>query len=193
MTSNPDWARYGAKPPNQFQKVGDPTRWGATDNTNIVNNSFQESTAQILNLVTRDPYSRPWSLLGTLSMPVSTWNVAQMIASVVLFQGVGQTQLRQEIALWIGTGSAGGPGGLAYDQNSDNGGPYITSDVFFKTNVAGVSIAYETRAFSIVGGLIGQSIGMHARYGVLADLSGDLPSAGQLTLIAAPIAAASGL
>jgi len=192
MGGDPDWGRFGIKPPNTFQKVGDPTRWGAADSTNIVENSIQESSAQILQLVTRDPYARPWSIIGTLSMPVSVWTTAQMIASIFMVQGVGQIQLTQEIALWIGTGSAGGPGGLCYQQDSLNGGPYITTPTFF-VNVRGTQVVYETRAFAIIGGLVGQSIAVRARYGIITAPNPDLPAPAVLSLIANPIAAGTGL
>jgi hypothetical protein len=189
---DPDWGRVGARPPNQFEKVGDPTRWGATDRTNIVVNAFNQSSSQVLQIVTRDPYARSWALLGTLSMPVSVWTTAQMIASLVVTEGVGQIQLVQEIALWIGPGSAGGPGGIVYQQDSLNGGVYLVSDVFFVQNSAGVQIAYQTRAFAIVGGLVGQSIAIRGKYGTIGA-NPDLPSPALLSLIATPFAAGEGL
>lgn len=192
MGNDPDWGRFGIAPPNTFQKVGDPTRWGAQDSTNVTVNGFAQSSRQVLQIVTRDPYARPWAVLGTLSMPVSVWDTAQMIASLVLTMGVGQVQLTQEIALWIGTGSGGGPGGLAYDQDSNQGGPYIASNTYFAQNVAGDQIAYQTRAFAIVGGLVGQSIAVIGRYGTLGANS-ELPAPALLSLIATPFSAGQGL
>lgn len=192
MGDRPDWARYGARPPNQFEKVGDPTRWGAADRTILVDNSIQQSTQQVLQLTTRDAYARPWSVIGVLTMPVSIWNTAQMISSILVTTGVGQVQLLQEIALWIGTGSAGGPGGLCYQQDSANGGVFLRTENFFMPNVAGLQIAYHSKPFAIIGGLVGQSIQIRARHGVIAG-GADLPAPILLSLVATPYAAGEGL
>jgi len=191
MVDRPDWGRVGVNAPNAYEKVGDPTRWGGTTRTNIINNSFQQDATQAIQITTRDPYSRSWALLGTLTMPDSVFATAQMIASLQITMGVGQVQIMQEVALWIGTGSAGGPGGLCYQQSSLNGGPYLEQS-FLAKNVAGTDIAYTTKAFAIVGGLLGQNISLRTRYGIIAGPA-DLPSAGIMSAIVTPFAAGQNL
>lgn len=193
MADHPDWGRFGLTPPNQYQKVGDPTRWGAIDSTNVISNGFAQSTAQILQIQTRDAYSRSWTVIGTLSMPVSVWDsvFGPTLASVIVTMGVGQVQIAHKLCLWSSGGAVGAPGGLCYTQDIANGGPYLNPDPELVT-INGVAIAYQTRAFAAVGSLVGQAIGMIAEYGTLG-VNPDLPAPAKLSLMVTPYAAGEGL
>lgn len=194
MAEHPDWGRYGARPPDKFEKVGDPTRWGATDRSPIGLNVFPiVSSNQVISVTTRDPYARSWAALGTLTLPVAVWTTAQTISSILCVMGVGQIQLMQEIALWIGAGSAGGPGGLIYQQDSINGGPYINPDPFLAPNDAGAVISWQQKSFSIIGGFVGHTIGIRGKYGVIVGAMPELPAKAELSMIVTPFAAGEGL
>lgn len=186
----PDWARFGIDPPNTFQKVGDPTRWGAQDSTILPGPISGANSGQILQIVTRDLYARPWSLLGVLSMPVSVIAEPQVEAILQVTMGVGQVQILQEIVMYRGSGAAG-TRGLCFDQQDLNGGPY-TGVNFFANNVAGVSLAYTPMPFAIVGGLLGQTVSIRARYTILSA-NVDVPAPMFLAAIVTPYAAGQNL
>lgn len=189
---DPDWDRYvmpAQQPGAQVPPVGDPTRWGAQDSTNVVLNAFNQSSAQIIQITTHDPYSRAWSVLGALTMPVSVWDAATaaILASLVVTMGVGQTKIVHKICLWSAGGAVGSPGGLCYQQDLKQGGPYLAPDTVLRT-INGVVIAYQTRAFAAVGALVGQSISIVAEYGTLG-VNPELPAPAEVAVIATPYAA----
>lgn len=189
---DPDWARYVMPQQRggvQMPPVGDPTRWGALDSTNVVSNGFAQSSSQILQLQTRDPYSRSWSIIGALSMPVSVWDsvFGPTLASIIVSMGVGQVKLTHKICLWSSGGAVGAPGGLCYTQDLANGGPYLSPDPELIT-INGVVIAYQTRVFAAIGALVGQSISVVAEYGTLG-VNPDLPAPARASLIVTPYAA----
>jgi hypothetical protein len=189
---DPDWGNVLVHPQSKKAPVGDPTRWGALDSVQIVENAFAQSSAQVIQIQTRDSYSRGWSVIGTLSMPVSVWDgVAAVLASINVSMGVGQVQVMHKICLWSGGGAVGAPGGLCYTQDLQNGGPYFNPDPVLDT-INGVVIAYKTRAFCVIGGLVGQSISIVGEYGTLGA-NPDLPAPARLALIATPYAAGTGL
>jgi hypothetical protein len=191
---DPDWERYKVTKDGTNAPVGDPTRWGAQVFTPLHDLFPTEFvTPQILQLATRDGYSRSWSLIGTLTMPTATWNGASSQCLLDLTLGVGQIQIAQSIVLYdAGNPSAVpplAPGGLCRTQHSTLGGPYAS---ILENNPA--SNANESRSFAIVGGLIGQSISIRARY----QNSGFPPTAGfpttaRLCMIVTPYAAGEGL
>lgn len=189
----PDWGRYKVTGPGHPAPVGDPTVWGKqifvplSDAAPIVN------TQQILQIATRDGYSRSWSLFGTLSLPTITWDTAKFIVELQISMGVGQIQINHAILLLFPAGQALGgasalAGGLCLTQNWFFGGPYNTIP---EDGGAGT---VESRAFAIVGGLVGQSISVRARYinQTTAPTPG-LPTSSRLGLIVAPYAAGEGL
>lgn len=186
--SEPDWDRFGIKPPNHFEKVGDPRRWGASIVTPI-QDFASINTPQILSITTRDGYSRSWSVLGTLGLPLDLWGTA--IADLVFIRleitmGVGQAQIVHLINLLGPNPATGAPGvtGLCLTQYWKNGGPYVGIPE---------GLSPQQRAFAIVGGLSGQSISIRALYTIGATGSPNLPSTSLLTLIANPYAAGEGL
>jgi len=190
--SDPDWGRYGARPPNAFEKVGDPTRWGGRDQVVVANNALEESTAQIIQIATRDPYARNWSLLGVLSAPATFFAEPQSSAVLLVTMGVGQVQIVHKIQIWAGVGLAAGS--LCFDQDAANGGVFFNGDTYLLPNVAGTPITYQDMCFAIVGGLVGQTVSARARY-VLAGAGPmpDFPALVFLTLIVNPYAAGDGL
>ncbi len=192
MGNNPDWARYGARPPSHFEKVGDPTRWGGRDRSILVNNSLVESSAQIVQIATRDPYARTWSMLGVLTWPVTAFNEPQSIAMLIMTMGVGQVQIVHKIPLWFGTGIAASS--LCFDQDSANGGVYSNGDNYLMPNVAGTQITYQDMCFAITGGLVGQTLSARCQYLIAgAGPMPDLPAPAFLTLIVNPFSAGEGL
>ena len=197
----PDWRRFGIKPPNAGNPVGDPTRWGVQVITPLVDVNPPKPiyTGQILQIATRDGYSRSWSLVGTLGLNGVIWNGVgsppqiQVEVSLEVTMGVGQAQMTQQIGLLVPAVPKVAPevsipaGGLCVTQFFDNGGPFLYSGTF-----DGAPVIY--RSFAIVGGLVGSSIQVRAR-----DLTAPfppttgLPSSAILTLIATPYAAGEGL
>jgi hypothetical protein len=198
---DPDWGRFGIKSPSAFQPVGDPNRWGAQVITRIVDQASPDTyTAQILQIATRDGYSRSWSLIGTLSMPTALWDAQQLgnatfSVNLEIGMGVGQTTISHAIVLCSSPGfGAAGPSvpipatGIILDQAWFRAGPY---DTLFDTS-GGVN--NESRAFAIVGGLIGSSISVRAHYQnhTTAPTPG-VPFSSRLAIIVTPYAAGEGL
>lgn len=196
----PDWDRYQVTKDGAVAPVGDPTRWGAQVFTPLTVAEQISTTPQILQISTRDGYARAWSILGTLTLPFATWNATQMnIAGgiqveLLLTLGVGQVQIEHSIMLLNSGGTYGslavpfGPGGLCLSQFFTLGGPYNEID---STNAATGNVD-ETRAFAIVGGLVGQSIAIRARYRYFFVPAG-YPTVARLALITTPYAAGEGL
>jgi len=192
--NDPDWGRVGAVPPaHSISPLGDATRWGAVDATPMVIGEETQS-GQIVLVQTRDPYPRSWSLLGVLSMPAPLLFSGTLASEAVLqvTMGVGQVQILHEISLWLRNNS-GVNSGLCFDQNSLNGGPYTGQNYFANNPLQNnLPLAYTPQPFAIIGGLIGQSIGIRVRYGALG-VDAELPAPVYLSLIVTPYAAGSGL
>lgn len=194
---DPDWGRYQVHKDGVGAPVGDPTRWGAQVFTQLDDGFGLVSTPQILQLATRDGYSRSWSLEGTLSLPTLTWNTANLIVQLEVTMGVGQVQITHAIMLLnpaITTPPVGlpavGRGGLCLSQYFFFGGPY---NAVGEANAGGV-LANQARAFAVIGGLVGQSISIRATYQNtdLPPVPG-LPTLSRLALIVTPYAAGEGL
>lgn len=188
---DPDWGRFGIKPPNTYEKVGDPTRWGGRDQTVLANNALVESSAQIVQVASRDLYSRTWSMLGVLTMPQTAFDEPQVVAELLVTMGVGQVQIVHKIPLWYGTGIGGAS--LCFDQDAANGGVYSNGDHYLMPNVAGTQITYSDKCFCIVGGLLGQTVSARVRYLIAGGAMPDLPAPCFLTLIVNPFSAGQGL
>lgn len=189
----PDWDRFGIKGPSAYQPVGDPTRWGAQVFTALTDATPIVVTPQILQVATRDGYARSWSLLGTLSLPTITWDTAKFVISLQITMGVGQIQIVHIVDLLFPAGQqspgAGSPaGGLCITQNWYQGGPYET------VPEDGGGQIVEARAFAMIGGLIGQSLSVRAKYinQTVAPTPG-LPTPSRLGLIVSPYSAGEGL
>ena len=183
MGDHPDWERYGIRPPNAFQKVGDPTRWGVQLDTTIPAAGLQNST-QILQAQTRDAYSRSWSLIGTLALHPDLWGAAAGVeVSLEVVMGVGQAQISQRIALFYGTGF---PGALCEGQYLPNGGPYQAIPLTIG------STTVLSRPFAAIGAIVGQAINIRARYNI-AGVFPALPAPSNLAIMLTPYAAGEGL
>lgn len=131
----PDWARYPGMLAPALAPVGDPTRWGATGRVDFRMDQFSLFSEQVIIAAAKDPYPRPWSLIGELSLPSGAWEVPSgypdppdppagpgginVLLELVL--GVGQIQLTQRILLMSGNDPAMG---LCNQQAAVNGGPY---------------------------------------------------------------------
>lgn len=181
---DPDWQRFGIKPPGAAMPVGDPTRWGAQVVTALADTGVQfTNTAQLLQIATRDGYSRSWSAIGTLSMPPASWLGNDWSCDLLITLGVGQVQITQAISLYAGL-SPSPAGGLCVTQHVLNGGPYDS------LVVAGL----ETRSFAIIAGLVGQSFAVRARYVASAfPPTSGWPTSSNLSMIITPYAAGEGL
>jgi hypothetical protein len=187
----PDWERYKVAPAGHVMHVGDPTRWGAQAVTPLNDALLAAapfgigvSSGQLLQVQTRDGYSRSWSMLGTLSLPGLQWNAvgASMSVELELVMGVGQAQITHRIVLFSAFTTP--YSGLCMTQHRSQGGPYDgTSDSASGT---------EARAFAIIGGLVGQSISAQCLYGGSTPVAG-LPATSRIALIVTPYAAGEGL
>ena len=194
---DPDWERYKVTKDGVSAPVGDPTRWGAQIFVPLDDAVPELTSPQILQVSTRDAYSRSWTVLGTLTLPKVTWNTADLFVELLITLGVGQVQVTHAIVLMhpanvlppAGLPSIG-RGGLCLDQYLFFGGPY---DAIREPDTAG-NLSLESRAFAIVGGLIGQSVSVRAKYlvGSLPPTPG-FPTVSRLALIVAPYAAGEGL
>lgn len=192
--SDPDWDRYSVATA-KIAPVGDPTRWGARVDTLIPlpTSPGDSLAAQILAVATNDNYSRAWSLLGNLTLPMITWQTATAEVACVLeiSLGVGQIQIDHNIVL----ANCNGQKGLCFQQDIANAGPYIAyRRIPTRSGDAGGFIYDETRSFAIIGGLVGQSINVRARFssGIAANVRG-IPTTARLELIVTPYAAGEGL
>ena len=180
----PDWDRFLVTKDGVGAPVGDPIRWGAQVSTPLADTGIQfTNTAQILQVATRDGYSRSWSAIGTLTMPAASWLGNDWDCVLFLTLGVGQIQISQMIPLYLGL-SPNPPGGLCVTQHVNSGGPYGSV-------LAGT---LETRSFAIIGGLLGQSFAIRARYAASAfPPTSGWPTTAALSIMVAPYAAGEGL
>src|SRR5262245_18174825 len=74
---DPDWGRFGIKPPDAFLKVGDPTRWGTTILQPVPFTSVGPHrlvTEQSIQIACRDGYARNWSIVGTVGANSNLWS-----------------------------------------------------------------------------------------------------------------------
>lgn len=201
--SDPDWGRVLIPPQGGIKAVGDANRWGAQQSTPLAAAAPTVVTPQILQVTTRDSYSRSWSLMGTLSLPTVTWDYLDtgvlgvnqgILVELQISMGVGQSQVTHVIYLAnpTGTNAAGATtpaGGLCLAQNWFRGGPYGTI-----LEDAGGGIIVESRPFAMVGALIGQSISIRARYfNTTPGTTPGLPTTSRIGLIVTPYAAGEGL
>lgn len=193
MTSPPDWSRY-VMPGTPGIPVGDSTRWGAQLLQPLNDVVSDVTTPQILQVATNDTYARSWALLGTLSLPAPTWGQADLFVQLEIMMGVGQITIQQAVMLLhpaISTPAPGfspvGRGGLCLQQNLYQGGPY---NALLEVNEGGPTVAF---GFAIIGGLIGHSISVRARYQSSNPVTPGFPTISRLAMIVSPYAAGKGL
>jgi hypothetical protein len=92
-----DWARYldveSRATSQDHTPLGDPARWGGEVKTVVTPTGVFGSGAQLIRVQTRDPYSRTWQMLGTLSAALDVWasDAASWKAGLEVGMGVGQT------------------------------------------------------------------------------------------------------
>jgi hypothetical protein len=152
-------------------------------------NLVQQFSQQIIFVQTRDAYSRSWALIGQLTLPQAAWNAAGtfpagpfgMIVALEVVQGVGQTQVTQDIILMCGNNPLVG---LCNTQNAINGGPYLST-------FGGPPNFDESRPFSAIGALVGNNINVRARY--IGGTNVGLPTTSLCSAIITPYAAGLGL
>ena len=108
----PDWGRSQVNSATKTAPVGNPTMWGnqllfpiEADTT-----VHRYQTAQIIQTAVRDSYARPWTLAGTLSMPLGMSGLPDAAGFLALgldtwacflnvVMGVGQTHIIHNINL----------------------------------------------------------------------------------------------
>lgn len=151
---NPDWGRVGARAPDHFSALGDPTRWGASVKQAIpvapltINGQLP---GQVLSVQCRDGYSRAWTMAGVVRAPRGYFNLADdataadgwTIAAYVSM-GVGQVQIVHNFNIRA-----------IIDADSPY---YWNSDI---SNPFGVGLALDTPVslpFIIPGALIGNAL-----------------------------------
>jgi hypothetical protein len=99
-----DWARYldveSRATSQDHTALGDPVRWGGQETT-IVNPVGTFPSQQLVRVQTRDPYTRSWQMLGTLSAALDVWaaDAASWKAGLEIAMGVGQTTVYHTIDL----------------------------------------------------------------------------------------------
>jgi hypothetical protein len=184
----PDWARYvmPSQTPNaNMPPVGDPTRWGASLDTNLPIAGIDFSTAQVLQVQTKDAYSRSWSLFGTLSLPQVLWLLGTgAYVAIDVAQGVGQTVINQRIPLFAGAVAAGSTfASLCEAQWINNGGVYDQITLPPQNGLTMIG-----RSFACVGALVGQSISVSVHYSIAVAWAAN-PAISSLGLVVAPYAA----
>lgn len=159
---DPQWGRYGVKPNTAFSPVGDPNRWGASVSIPLpAGFGTIAGGDQFLQAKTLDPYSRSWSLVGTLQLPKLSWDqmgagLNPFIVALDVFQGVGQATVNQSICLCF-TVAGGVPLGLCLQQDFTFGGP------FFHYNEGIAPNQTQTRSFAAIGALVGHTIAIAPR------------------------------
>ncbi len=190
FNDHPDWDRVLVDAGKKIVPLGDPTRWGAAVPTflpaTLGANQFSE---QIIMAQTRDAYSRSWAVVGALTLPQATWNVAgvfpagpyPIVVALEIVMGVGQAQVTHDIILTCGLNAAVG---LCNTQNAINGGPYMST-------FGGPPNFDESRPFAAIGSLIGNSISIRARY--IGGTNVGLPATSLCTVLVTPFAPGMGL
>lgn len=192
----PDWERYKVAAAGGVHAVGDPTRWGVQAFTRVIGNQDTFSNT-IASISTRDNYARPWSILGTLTLPRDVFGLQQSMIALECTMGVGQVQILQNIVLLFGfdgpppSSSVVGRKGLCATQSVFNGGPYWESLEPTKSESIPNGPPDICLPFAAVGALVGQSISIRVRYAV--GPAAPLPTTSRLALIVTPYAAGEGL
>lgn len=181
---DPDWERYRVASGGDVPPVGDPTRWGATSLTNPPVGQVAY-TPPLIALGTRDPYSRSWSLLGSLGMVLAAWDNVCFV-DLECTMGVGQIQIVQWISLLNGDWRNGLCETQALFSMGYNTGAYARGTGPFREQRDPIT-NNVVRSFAAVGALVGQSITVRARIQV------DRATPVQIGLIVTPYAAGEGL
>jgi hypothetical protein len=190
MVDQPDWGRFTVDPGAiANQPLGDPTRWGTRVPTLLPATLTEKFSDQIVFAAARGPYSRSWAIVGNLKLPQATWNAPgifpagpfPLIVALDIVQGVGQTQIDQQIILMCGNNPNVG---LCNTQNAINGGPYLSQ---FDTTPP----FDEARSFSAIGALVGSTINIRARF--IGGTNVGLPTTAQCEILLTPFAAGTGL
>jgi hypothetical protein len=165
--NDPDWDRVLVAPRvADGPPLGDPTRWGAVATVSL-GQLGDFVTPQIIQAQCRDGFSRPWSIVGTVSADASVWaivGIAQPFLEVQM--GVGQAQVIHRINL---------SAVIAADA------PYYMDALVPQT----------TKAFVIPGGLVGNNISIRAGWHMVAPIV--LPQLSTFNLALTPFAAGTGL
>lgn len=195
-----DWQRVGVGTilPTT-SPLGAPVRWGAQVLTAIPGAPAIVQTEQFIGAQASDSYPRCWGLLGTLWLPDTIWSVPPtFLASGVpdtfpvfvvleIIMGVGQVQILHEVVLTAGNEPTFG---LCNVQSAFYGGqgPYFLGSPFAAFSLD-PDVPYG-RPFAIIGGLIGNTIGIRARYTVGNAV---LAYTSTLQIVITPFAAGDGL
>lgn len=194
----PDWDRYAVTRDGAAAPVGNPTLWGNQVFVPMPAAALFTTlqTPQFIQLATSDAYARSWSVLGTLTLPIATWQYTELTpfgglqVELLITMGVGLARITHSIMLLFPGhfGPSAGPvspaGGLCLSQNWFYGGPY---------NPISEALGEDTRPFAIVGGLVGQSIAIRANYLNYGAATPGLPATSRLNVIITPYAAGQGL
>lgn len=201
--NDPDWGRYHVDA-GKAAAVGDPMRWGATTTTRISGIAGNPITSgQLIAAATRDAYARPWSVLGTITLPLAVWELvggapwsvgavpAGMRVVLECIMGVGQIQITHHIVLRNSTTE-----GLLNQQSVLFAPPGPYAPIQFETppgdTPAELLMQPISRNFAIIGGLLGQSINARIIYYSGAG-NGFVPFDAKASLIVTPYATGEGL
>lgn len=213
----PDFARVTVNQPAP-KPVGSPRLWGNEITTQIDQAAAAYgqtiSSGQIVLAQAADHYSRSWSLLGNVTMPVSYWDIPSAEAApplnpfdvqggaaprddmidvwLEIVQGIEMMTTTQYVLLSAGATSQ--RWGLIPNQITTNGGPYgqSTQRGNYPPPFTGQIVA--TRSFAMIGALVGNTISIRAIY-VRGGVLGEAPNLRQITmqLLITPYAPGAGI
>lgn len=213
----PDFARVTVNQPAP-KPVGSPRLWGNEITTQIdtAGAAFGQTigSGQIVLAQAADHYSRSWSLLGNVTMPISYWDIPSAEVApptdpfavqhgaverddmigvwLEITQGIEMMTTMQYVLL--SSGATSQRWGLIPNQFTTNGGPYGQSQQRgnYPPPFAGQFVA--TRSFAMIGALVGNSISVRALY-VRGGVLGEAPNLRQITtqLLITPYAPGAGI
>ena len=215
-----DWGRIQIHPNQKKMPVGDPTLWANTITTQIDTDPILGSNPrvifgeQIILAQAADRYSRSWSLIGNVSLPLNGATVdpnpsppassdqavavgAPLEVWLRVTQGIEKITIVQDILLLSGVADIAvvpptGNYGLCNNQWAGTGGPY--GNLF---NVRPVVFTPNTRitfAFACIGAFVGNTLSAQAIYvrnGVIGQPL-DVPDA-TVALLITPYAPGAGI
>lgn len=191
--SEPQWgsvldlhsrARQGAQ--QAIKPVGDPLKWGGTSRVLLTPDAAIPvnvvTTPEFVRMQAIDTYSRSWSLLGSLELPVATWaafdaGVTFVVPFLEISQGVGQTTLVQALKI----------------NELTVIGAAVYQPVFNVQYFAGGTPTREARSFAAIGALVGRAISMRMIYLFAGAGVAGLPGEAVMNVIVTPYAPGYGL
>jgi hypothetical protein len=216
----PDWGRVQIQQAQKKMPVGDPTLWANTVTTQIDTDPIEGSNPrvifgqQIILAQAADRYSRSWSLIGNVSIPLNAATAdpnpsppassdqaipigAPVEVWLRVTQGIEKITIVQDLLLLSGVADINvvpptSNFGLCNNQWAGTGGPY--GNLF---NVRPVVFTPDTRitlAFSCIGAFIGNTLSAQAIYvcnGVIGQAP-DVPDA-TVALLITPYAPGAGI